>query len=275
MLARVAPVVILGCGYTGARAARRLLASGARILATTAAGAPAARLTGPEVVRVDAAEPETLAALAAAGERLGSDLGVLCCVPPVPVHGRMRDVTGVLLAALPRARRVVHLSTTAVYGEQTDVDERTPPAPRTEDDRLRLAAEEVVRSGPWSGLVLRAAAIYGPGRGVDGRARRRNLEPDRVVSRIHVDDLAALCVAALASRVEGAWPVADDEPATPREVAEACTAAGGVALDLPTPLARSVGRRVDGRAIRALLGVELAYPSYRAAIGAGWGRPRR
>jgi nucleoside-diphosphate-sugar epimerase len=93
------------------------------------------------------------------------------------------------------------------------------------------------------------------------------------VSRIHVDDLAAITVAALLSDVTGAYPVADDHPCTSLEIAGYCSEL----LDLPMPAAavseslhetRRADRRVDGRAIRRLLGVSLHYPSYREGIPA-------
>ena len=67
-------------------------------------------------------------------------------------------------------------------------------------------------------MILRPAAIYGPGRGVhvsmeEGRFRFVG-GGDNFVSRIHVDDLAAHVEAALLSDITGAWPVADEHPCT-------------------------------------------------------------
>ena len=80
--------------------------------------------------------------------------------------------------------------------------------------------------------------------------------------------------AALLSTVCGAYPVADEEPCTSREMAEFCAEL----LHLPV-LKRSAradepksrfasNRRVDGSAIRRLLGITLAYPSYRVGVPA-------
>jgi hypothetical protein len=79
----------------------------------------------------------------------------------------------------------------------------------------------------------------------------------------------------LLSDVTGAYPVADEEPCTSTEIAQFCARL----LDLPLPDAQakaratttttsSSDRRVDGSAIRRLLGVMLAYPSYRVGIPA-------
>ena len=63
-----------------------------------------------------------------------------------------------------RPARVVYLSTTGVYGDRRDVDSSTAPARRHKRDDQRLAAEAAIAKGPWSSLILRPAAIYGPGR---------------------------------------------------------------------------------------------------------------
>ena len=143
----------------------------------------------------------------------------------------------------------------------------------------REVPQLVFAEGPWSSLILRPAAIYGPGRGVQESVKRG--EPslsDRFVSRIHVDDLAVHAEAALLSTLGGAYPVADEEPCTSREIADFCARL----LNLPVtgggqqPGARQAGRmprfannrRVDGSAIRRALGITLTYPSYRAGIPA-------
>jgi UDP-glucose 4-epimerase len=74
------------------------------------------------------------------------------------------------------AKRLVFLSTIAVYGESQGqmIDERTVPRPDTIYGRTKLAAEQLVLSatsgGRSIGTVLRAAAVYGPR--VKGNYRR-------------------------------------------------------------------------------------------------------
>ena len=151
------------------------------------------------------------------------------------------------------------------------MDATTPVDEQSERARPRLAAERQVTAGPWSSLILRPAAIYGPGRGVHESLPRGTYHAgDNYVSRIHVDDLAAHAEAALLSDLEGAYPVADEEPCTTREIAEFCASL----LHLPSipqpgmqPRTTS-NRRVDGSAIRRALGITLQYPSYRTGIPA-------
>ena len=94
------------------------------------------------------------------------------------------------------------------------------------------------------------------------------------VSRIHVEDLAAICAAALVRPdVVGAYPVADEEPATSLEITRFCSELlgspmpGFVAIDDVHHTRRS-DRRVNGQTICRKLGIELRYKSYRSGIPA-------
>ena len=271
------PVLLLGCGYTAARAARVLLARGRRVLATTRDPATLADLAaaGAEVLALDLADPAGAAAFA---PRVPEGALVLSSVPSLPGPGGPRDPGPAIREALGnRAARVVLLSTTGVYGDAAEVDERTPPDPVTPRQAVRRETEVAVADGPWSTLVLRPAAIYGPGRGLLEmlRAGRYRIPGDgrNHVSRIHADDLAALSVAALGSDLTGAFPVADDHPGTVLEVVGFATGLLGIPMppsappeDLPETLRGS--RKVDGRAVRRILGVTLRHPDYRSGFPA-------
>ena len=208
-------VAILGCGYTGKRVALSMLAAGHRVICTSRNPERLPGLDGAELIRFDATSEPTLSFLPEGSH-------VVYSIPPV--EGSDLHVWRALGERHPA--RVVYLSTTGVYGDQRDVDEHTVPAPRHERDRERLAAESATSSGPWSSVVLRPAAIYGPGRGIHksmavGRFRLVGAG-DNFVSRIHVDDLAAHVEATLLSDIGGAWPVTDEEPCTSRQIAEYC-----------------------------------------------------
>ena len=274
--------LLLGCGYTAERVARLRLARGGRVLATTRDPARLAPLAaaGAEVLALDARDPGAAARLRAAVAALPAGVAVLSSLPPVDddrAPGGLADPVAPLLAAIRGAgagqvARVVVLSSTSVYGASVDVDETTPAAPRTGSDRARLAAEAAALGGPWSGLAIRPAAIYGPWRGLHASLRAGRappLDPDRPGSRIHADDLAALCDAALDAGLAGAYPAADELPATPREVAALCAALGIAVPPLTGGGAGPFGsRRVDGRALCAALGVRLRHPTFREGIPA-------
>jgi nucleoside-diphosphate-sugar epimerase len=265
-------VVILGCGYTGKRVAARFLERGASVVVTARdpAGLHDLVRQGAEVLVLDAANLSRIT--------IPSGALVLHSIPVIDTPTGPREVTGQLIAAYTEEpRRLVYLSTTGVYGAQRDVDETTQPVPATERETLRLEAEDAVLRGPWSSLVLRPAAIYGPGRCVHVAMQACRLQlagqGDNFVSRIHVEDLATHVEAALLSDVTGAYPVGDELPCTSREIAEFCSRL----LNVPMPMlagrealheARRADRRVDGRAIRARLGITLRYPTYREGIPA-------
>jgi nucleoside-diphosphate-sugar epimerase len=214
-----------------------------------------------------------------ASERLNLDFippesGVLYSIPTLDP-----DPTPQLIAAAARRNpaSLVYLSTTSVYGSTRDVNELTPVAPRSPAEFARVAAENATLNSGCPALVLRPAAIYGPGRGVhvkmmEGRFRLAG-DGSNYVSRIHVEDLAAVASAALLNPVGGAWPVADDHPSRAREIAQFCSDLLGIPLPPGVPpeqlhATRRADRRVRGDAILRILGISLSYPSYHSGIKA-------
>jgi nucleoside-diphosphate-sugar epimerase len=245
-------VLILGCGFTGERVACKMKARGARVQATTRSPEKLQHL-GVEAFHVELVP-----------QHIERGCLVLHSIPPEGAP----DVIS-LLGDAPS--RVVYISTTGVYGSTKEVNETSPVDWSSDRARVRLEAEREIAAGPWSPLILRPAAIYGPGRGVHESVRKGTYPPGpNYISRIHVDDLAAHCEAALLSDLTGAYPVADEEPCTSTEIAEFCARL----LDVPLPAGpiaapRIFGdRRVDGSAIRRLLGVPLLYPTFREGIPA-------
>ncbi len=266
-------VLILGCGFVGQRVATKLLNRGVRVFATNRVTSPIAGVT---VLPLDVNDERSLANFA---ERIQPGLTVLHCIPLLQYGSGLRDPTPAILGAFEERppARVLYLSSTSVYGASHIINERTPPAPRTPREILRLHAERTVAAGPWSSLILRPAAIYGPGRGVHESMRHGTFRVPEggggSISRIHVDDVAEIVTEGLLSSVTGAFPVADEHPCPSLEVAEFCAGA----LGFPTPSAAPLellnetlrnDRRVDGSAIRRLLGLELRHPSYREGIPA-------
>ena len=186
-------LLLLGCGFTGSRVARLWANRGLPVSAIRSA-------------QIDFTQPKSFTRL--------RDIAPRGCVVlhSVPTLADAADAR--LLQALDGlAARVVYLSTTGVYGNVHRVDAATPIAPETPRAQARAGTERAVQQGPWSALILRPAAIYGPGRGVHAALRRGEFarfgDGSNYVSRIHVDDLAALAEAALLSPLEGAFPVAD------------------------------------------------------------------
>jgi len=266
-------VLILGCGFVGRRVAARLIDRGVRVFATNRVISPIAGIT---MLPLDVTDERSLANFA---EKIQPGLAVLDCIPLLQYGSSLYDPTPAILTAFEERppTRFVYLSSTSVYGARHIINDRTPPAPRTHREIVRLEAERAVAHGHWPSLILRPAAIYGPGRGVHESMRHGTFRVPEggggSISRIHVDDVAEIVATGLLSNVTGAFPVADEHPCPSLEVAEFCAGA----LGLPTPSAAPPellsetlrnDRRVDGSAIRRLLGIRLRYPSYREGIPA-------
>ena len=202
---------------------------------------------------------------------------------PVLAHF-VRDIAGAA-----NLHTIVYLSTIGVYGDHGGawVDEDTLPVPRSARSIERLKTEnDWLALGSESGKavhILRLAGIYGPGQNALENLRagtaRRLIKPGQVFNRIHVEDIARAIAAAFRHPVGGVWNVGDDEPAPPQDVI--AFAAGLLGLPVPpgqdfataelSAMARSFyseNKRVSNKRLREVLGVELAYPTYREGIGA-------
>lgn len=193
----------MGCGYTGKRLAGLCLAAGRDVLGLVrnAASVEQLRAAGISAARLDLDDPPATLPPGWSGSR-----ALVYMVPP-PDSGATDPRLGAFLArvaAPPGA--LVYLSTTAVYGDTggAPVNEDTPPAPAADRGRRRLAAESAAASwGAAAGVpvrILRVPGIYGPGRLPLERLRRRTplvrAAEAGPGNRIHVDDLAAVCLAA-------------------------------------------------------------------------------
>jgi nucleoside-diphosphate-sugar epimerase len=257
-------VIVLGLGFTGKRVARRLVARGERVFAAVRG---IERFGDLERAGVLLAEMDL--ARASIFPHLPGRSDLIHCIPT------LAEAENVALRALItelNPRRIVYVSSTNVYGEQLEVNEETPVHPVDERSKRRVEEERWIAAGPWSSLILRSAAIYGPGRGVHAALREGKIPRSAgsgIVSRIHVEDLAAIIEAGVFASLEGAWPVADEMPCTSAEIAEWCVKTTNLAtpreLAKPFPIA---GRKVDGHRILERLNVRLTYSSWRTGVPA-------
>ncbi len=272
-----------GLGYSAGFLARGLAQEGWRI-AGTSREAPAATAGFPHR-RFDRAHP-----LADACGILAGMTQLLVSIPPDEAGCPVIDCHGSDIAAIAGLRWIGYLSSTNVYGDRGGawVDEATPPAPRGERGRRRVAAESAwLALGARSGVpvqIFRLAGIYGPGRSALDTLRagtaRRIVKPGQVFSRIHVDDLVAAVRASMARPHAGAiYNVCDDAPAPPDDV----IAYAAMLLGMPpppledyataalSPMARSFydeSKRVSNRRMKNALGVTLRYASYLEGLAA-------
>lgn len=258
--ADVARVLILGAGYTGAATARLARAAGFAVTATVRSDDRASALRDEEFDVVVGAALD-----AAVAESIDGTTHVVVAFPP-------DGATEFRIApSLARAASSVFISTTGVYGDRRGrVDDRTPlpDAPDARGARY-LDAERAFRE--HGATVLRSPAIYGPDRGLHvrvlGGEHRIPGDGSRTLSRIHVEDLAALLLAARAVTGE-TFVVGDAEPAPHLDVVRFVCETYGVPLPESVPLgdvhdSLRADRAVDGTRALAVLRVTLRYPSYR------------
>jgi nucleoside-diphosphate-sugar epimerase len=279
---------IFGVGYSASAFARLVRGEYASIGGTVRSAEKAERLRaeGIEALVFDGVTP-----VSAIGDALHRATHLVQSIAPDssgdPALRLYRDA----LVAAPDLAWIGYLSTVGVYGDQGGgwADEASPPNAVSERARNRVAAEaEWLALGAERGIpagLFRLAGIYGPGRNTfvnlaEGTARRL-VKPGQVFNRIHVDDIAAVLKSAADQRAGGIFNVADNEPAPPQDVvAFAARLAGYEPLpDIPferaelSPMARSFyadNKRIANGALKARLGVELKYPTYRDALTALW-----
>ena len=212
-------VLIIGCGDIGLRLAE--LCRPAPVTGVVRSEQSAARL------RERGIKPRVLDLDGRIGvEQLPAVHHELYYLAPPPSHGDADTRVGAVCAALGgrnRPRKVVYLSTTAVYGDCGGrwIDESAPLRPGTARGRRRLHAErQWLEWGQAQGVpvvVLRVPGIYGPGRLPVGRLRQGlpvlAEQESPFTNRIHADDLARVCLLAMQrGRAGEAYNVSDGHP---------------------------------------------------------------
>ena len=271
-------VVILGCGFVGARAARLFARAGWEATGVTRSVESAARLAG-GAFRVLACDIANAAELSKARELQDAD-AVISAVSSG--RGGEEEYREVYLRGLRNAiaclnpGRVLFVSSTSVYAQNDGswVTEESPAEPLAATSRVLREAENVALE--QGGMVARLAGIYGPGRSVllrkflEGAAV---IEGDggRHINQIHADDAAGALVHLIARELPpGIYNVADDAPLTQL----ACYEWLAARLGLPLPPRGPAGtnrkrgltdKRVSNAKLRSL-GWTLTYPSFQEAV---------
>lgn len=278
-------LLVCGLGYSGGAAARAARAAGWNVTVITRDPARAEAQTLARAGIGVAAFADLAAALAGVTHLLATAAPDEAGDPVLAAHAEV-------IATAPALRWIGYLSTTGVYGDRGGawVDETTVPAPGQSRSRRRRAAEqawEAVAARRGASLdLIRLAGIYGPGRSAlddvrTGRARRI-IKPGHAFSRIHVADIAALALAAMA-RPDGVRVLhgADDLPAPSAEVIAEAARLLGVpqppevpfeeAARTMSPMALSFwaeNRKVANARTKAATGWAPRYPTYREGLAA-------
>lgn len=283
------PTHIIGCGDIGRRIANLYL-DAARAVEAWVKSEDSRRVCqrmGLKTHRVDLDRPFRCISL-------NDNSQILYAVPPPP-QGKEDTRLKTFLETVESGKinKFVLISTTGVYGDCDGamVDETTPVNPRADRALRRVDAELTLQK--WANehhvdyLILRVPGIYAP-----DRLPLKRLEAGTPVvirneapwtNRIHADDLASVCFAALNSDVtDEIINVADDAPGT---MSEYFFAVADYA-ELPRPPEISMreakqslsagmlsymveSRRISNAKMKSLLGVKLRYPTLKHGLSPG------
>lgn len=218
-------MLIVGCGDLGQRIALRARARGESVLGIVRREESARALLqqGLAVRALDLDRDITL------GDDEQGQAAVYYFAPP-PSTGETEPRLQRFLSALggDRARRIVYVSTTGIYGDCGGawVDETREPRPLAARAMRRHDAERQLNAWRSAGggeiVILRVAGIYGPFKLPLQRLRRREPMIAAVdapwTNRIHIDDLVSVCEAAMVLGRDGeAYNVSDGRPGNMRD----------------------------------------------------------
>lgn len=285
-------LLIVGCGDIALRALPQLVRN-YQVFGLVRSAAQADRITalGATALTGDLDIPATLAVLTGV-----ADL-VLHLAPPGESgeRGERDQRSANLIAALsPQPPgRLVYISTSGVYGDCGGawVDEDRPVAPQTLRAARRVDAERALLTwGEQSGVavaVLRVPGIYAAERLPLAQLKRGTpvlrAEDDVYTNHIHADDLAAICLTALARGVAGRVYNASDDgeikmgdyfdlvagraglPRAPR-ISRAAAEAGAIPEGLLSFMRES--RRLVNTRMKTELDMRLRYPSVHEGVPA-------
>lgn len=240
------PIVILGTGYTGRVVYKKAISRHWLIRATSRTPATHLDCVRPEHrIHFDLGDRTTWS-------NLPRDCALLWCFPAEPLElvqdfARTAEVT---------AHRLVVLGSTSAYQMNPSHDYPPPWVDETvplDLNKARVQGEEWLRTACHA-IVLRVAGIYGPRRNPLNWIKQGRVGPSRkYVNLIHVEDLAEVCLAALAYGGRGEiYNVSDGVPRTWQEICHLAREQFGID-SVGDVEADSVGKRLDISKLLSLL----------------------
>ena len=198
-------------------------------------------------------------------------LPTIITVPPLDTLAETREKLTAFAQGL-KARwgsaRIVYISSTAVYPQiKGAFDESFAGNPDGKSGFLRRESEQIL-SEYFDLIALRSGGIYGEGRHL-GLRLAKNKPPrgwDHPTYRIHVDDLAQICLKALS---QADFPkvvnCVDHYPATAREVATWLEKTG-LQKSPKQPAPQPVPMRVISNDILLGLPYQFEYPTFKDGL---------
>ncbi len=254
------PLVVLGSGYTGRVLYRTGTSQGRTVYATSRN--PLNNLADiPSEHRLifDLEQPSTWLNIP-----VNADL--IWCFPATPL-----EQVQVFARTLDEpARRMVVLGSTSTY-EVSDCSTEYPPPWIDESAPInlikpRVQGEEFLRTN-CGAVVLRVAGIYGPERNPLDWIRQGRVGPSRkYVNLIHIEDLAAICLAAIEKGTPGeAYNVSDGQPHTWNEICGTAQQRWGM---IPAAVKEdsSSGKRISNAKLRSKLDYRFQHPNLYEAL---------
>ena len=203
---RSRPLVILGAGYTGRFLFPLAMAQGWDTFATSRnPGMNLLHIPHDRQLAFDLVRPDTW-------ESLPTNAHIIWCFPALPQEAASAFVQ----RHATDGGRLIILGSTSAYRPDPEnvIDEQTP----VNFALPRVQSEEYLRTRHGA-MILRLAGLYGPGRHVLNWMRNGKVKhTERWVNLIHIDDVAAICLAALEKGKEGEMYLVSD--GTPRRWSE-------------------------------------------------------
>lgn len=268
-------VLIFGYGYTGSHVANLISQNGWQVIGTS--GRP--HNTKSIIIPYDREQIKNAVEVAT---------HVLISIPPDEKGDIVLADFSDILSLAKNLKWIGYLSSTAVYGDHDGafVNEESILRPSSERAKQRVRAEKQwLEFGARYKInvnIFRLAGIYGPERNAidqvqNGKARSI-FKKGQVFSRIHVEDIARIIVAAI--KLENAneiYNIADDEPCPTFEVNNFAAGLLGVAppqiIDIKyaelSGMAKEFyndNKRISNSKIKEKLHAKLKYPTFREGL---------
>ncbi len=234
----------MGAGYIGTALLQQWVDPSVEFTATTTTEEKVSSLDSmaKHVVVMEGTDRDAVAKLVD-----GSDVLVVCVAPSTSDNYRevYLDTANSIAASLDGRERPFYLlytSSTSVYGDQNgaSVDEATERCPISESARILCEVEDIIlgcSSSAVTSCVLRLGGIYGPGRGLQARARRMSERQltgtgELPTNHSHRDDIVAGIRFCIDKRCQGVVNLVNDDHTSRKELyANLCRG-----LNVPEPV---------------------------------------
>jgi nucleoside-diphosphate-sugar epimerase len=277
-------VLIAGCGYVGAALGEMLAQRGHEVFGLTRTGHRTADLerAGVHSLVADITDANQLANLDSEYDwvvhSVASSGGEAAAYRALYLEGT-RNLLRWLQANRPQ--KFAYISSTSVYGQNDGsiVDETSPTEPDSETSKILIETENLmisaVKKTNFPAVIVRAAGIYGPGRGywfkqfLKGEAVIEE-DGNRWLNMIHRDDLAGIAISALEKGRPGEiYNAVDDEPVRQLDFFQWLAHVLHRPLPPIAPAARpsrkrgSTNKRVSNLKLKTELGYHFIYPTFR------------